>query len=76
MSSITELIKQIKLKADSIPMNTKENRRVKGAYIDCLIMVQEASTKIALSDVTICNCKVSGKETNYDLTDQLCPNCW
>jgi hypothetical protein len=41
-----ELIKQIKLKADSIPTNTKENRMVKGAYIDCLMMAKEASKNI------------------------------
>jgi hypothetical protein len=37
-----ELFRQIKLKADSIPINTKENRRVKGAYVDCLMMIKEA----------------------------------
>jgi hypothetical protein len=46
-----ELIEQIKLKADSIPTNTKENRRVKGAYIDCLMMVKEASKNLVLSPV-------------------------
>lgn len=41
-----ELIEQIKLKADSIPTNTKENRMVKGAYVDCLLMAKEASKKL------------------------------
>lgn len=40
---MTTLIEQIKLKADSIPTTTKENRRVKGAYVDCLIMAKEAN---------------------------------
>ena len=37
-----ELIKQIKEKADSIETSTKIDRRVKGAYVDCLVMVKEA----------------------------------
>lgn len=47
-----ELIEQIKLKADSIPTNTKENRRAKGVYIDCLMMVKEASKNLVLADVS------------------------
>lgn len=47
-----ELIEQIKLKADSIPTNTKENRRIKGAYIDCLMMVKEASKNLVQPDVS------------------------
>lgn len=47
-----ELIEQIKLKADSIPTNTKENRRVKGAYVDCLMMVKEASKNLVLAHVS------------------------
>jgi hypothetical protein len=47
-----EIIEQIKLKADSIPTNTKENRRVKGAYVDCLMMVKEASKNLVLADVS------------------------
>lgn len=46
-----ELIEQIKLKADSIPTNTKENRRVKGAYVDCLMMMKEATKNLVLADV-------------------------
>ena len=47
-----ELIEQIKLKADSIPTNTKENRRVKGAYVDCLMMAKEASKNLVLAHVS------------------------
>ena len=47
-----ELIEQIKLKADSIPTNTKENRRAKGVYIDCLMMVKEARKNLILADVS------------------------
>jgi hypothetical protein len=47
-----ELIEQIKLKADSIPTNTKENRRVKGAYVDCLMMAKEASKNLVLAPVS------------------------
>jgi hypothetical protein len=36
------LFDQIKLKADSIPTNTAENRKVKGAYVDCLTLIREA----------------------------------
>jgi hypothetical protein len=52
-----ELIEQIKLKADSIPTNTKENRRVKGAYVDCLMMMmmKEASKNLVqIDDGTLC----------------------
>lgn len=47
-----ELIEQIKLKVDIIPTNTKENRRVKGAYVDCLMMLKEASKNLALAPVS------------------------
>lgn len=36
-----KLIEQINFKADGIPTNTKENRRAKGVYIDCLMMAKE-----------------------------------
>ncbi len=36
------LFDQIKLKADSIPTNSAENRKVKGAYVDCLTLIREA----------------------------------
>ena len=77
-NNMKELIEKIKLKADSIPTNTKENRRVKGAYVDYLIMVKEASENLVLADVSksVCKCRVCGKETDYDLKDKLCPNCW
>ena len=35
------LFDQIKLKADSIPTNTAENRKVKGVYVDCLTLIRE-----------------------------------
>ena len=44
-----ELIKQIKEKADSIGTSTKIDRRVKGAYVDCLVMVKEA---LSIHDVS------------------------
>lgn len=47
-----KLIEEIKLKADSIPTNTKENRRAKGAYVDCLMMAKEASKNLVLADVS------------------------
>lgn len=46
------LIEKIKLKADSIPTNTKENRRVKAAYVDCLMMVKEGVKNM------VCDCIV------------------
>jgi predicted restriction endonuclease len=36
------LIEQIKIKADNIPTNTKENRIVKGIYVDCLLMAKQS----------------------------------
>jgi translation elongation factor EF-Ts len=36
------LFHQIKLKADSILTNTAENRKVKGAYVDCLTLIRKA----------------------------------
>ena len=41
-TAVEWLIEQIKIKADNVPTNTKENRMVKGVYVDCLIMVKEA----------------------------------
>ncbi len=38
-----ELIEQIKLKADNCDDSTKETRARKGAYVDCLMIVKEAS---------------------------------
>ncbi len=48
---MNELIEQIKLKADSIPTNTDVNRRVKGAYVDCLVMAKEANKNCRIADV-------------------------
>jgi hypothetical protein len=41
-TAIDILFDQIKLKADSIPTNTAENRKLKGAYVDCLTLIREA----------------------------------
>lgn len=75
-----ELIEQIKLKADSIPTNTRENRRVKGAYVDCLIMVKEASKNLVLADVSglVCDCKVPKLPIgfiNMDKSEIKCTEC-
>jgi len=42
-----ELIEQIKSKADSIGTSTAMDRRVKGAYVDCLIMVRNHFDNVA-----------------------------
>jgi hypothetical protein len=36
------LFDRIKLKADSIPTNNQANRLIKGAYVDCLMLIREA----------------------------------
>jgi hypothetical protein len=36
------LFDRIKLKADSIPINNQANRLIKGAYVDCLMLIREA----------------------------------
>ena len=41
-SAVEFLIEQIKIKADNVPTNTKENRMAKGIYVDCLIMAKQA----------------------------------
>lgn len=41
-TAVEFLIEQIKSKADNLPTNTKENRRAKGIYVDCLIMARQA----------------------------------
>ena len=68
-----KLIEEIKLKADSIPTNTKENRRAKGAYVDCLLMAQkQASKNLVLADVSgtsslhHCGNELTEKEIFYD----------
>lgn len=42
MKAVEKLIDKIELKAKSIPTNTQLNRSVKGAYVDCLIMLKKA----------------------------------
>ena len=44
-----DLIKKIKFKADNINTNIQENRRIKGAYIDCLMMVKEYRGELLVS---------------------------
>ena len=41
-TAIEWLVEQIKSKTDNLPTNTKENRRLKGAYVDCLMMLKKA----------------------------------
>ena len=69
-----ELIEQIKLKADSIPTNTRENRRVKGAYVDCLMMVKEASKNLVLAPVSGLVC-VNCNDTTDMVIGGLCSQC-
>lgn len=40
-TAVELLIEQIKSKKDSLSTNTKEERIVKGIYVDCLIMARE-----------------------------------
>jgi len=47
-----KLIEQIKLKADSWDNSTKETRARKGAYVDCLMMVKEASKNIVQKEAS------------------------
>ena len=41
-TAVEWLFNMIKLKADSIPTNTSDNRRAKGVYVDCLMLIKEA----------------------------------
>ena len=41
-TAVDILFDRIKLKADSIPMNNQTNRLIKGAYVDCLMLIREA----------------------------------
>jgi hypothetical protein len=41
-TAVDWLVEQIKSKADNLPTNTKENRRAKGIYVDCLMMARQA----------------------------------
>lgn len=41
-TAVEWLFNKIKLKADSIPTNTAYNRRAKGVYVDCLMLIKEA----------------------------------
>ena len=45
-----ELIEKLESKIKGTPTNTSENRRIRGAYTDCLIMVKEAITAIQQSE--------------------------
>jgi hypothetical protein len=41
-TAVEILFDRIKLKADSIPTNNQANRLIKGAYVDCLMLIREA----------------------------------
>jgi hypothetical protein len=45
------VIEQIKLKSENIPTNNKENRRVKGAYVDCLMMLKDCNEYYTIEEV-------------------------
>ena len=40
-TAVDILFDRIKLKADSIPTNNQANRLIKGAYVDCLMLIRE-----------------------------------
>ena len=40
------LIKRIRDKISSLSVNTKDGRRVKGIYVDCLLMAKEEQKRI------------------------------
>lgn len=60
-TAVEFLIEQIKSKADNLPTNTKENRMVKGIYVDCLIMARQAKE----------NEKQQHKQTWFESTSQF-----
>ena len=38
--------------------------------------IKAAEKKQTVVRKSVCNCKVCGKETDFDLIDNLCPSCW
>ncbi len=70
-----ELIEQIRLKANNIPTNTKENRRAKGAYVDCLMMVKETSKNLVQPDVIKSVCKCGNELTEKEIFYETCLKC-
>jgi predicted nucleic-acid-binding protein len=49
-TAVEWLFDRIKIKADSISCNTQNNRMVKGAYVDCLMLIMEAK-KMGLEQI-------------------------
>jgi len=41
-TAVEWLVEEIKIKADNLSTNTKENRIAKGVYVDCLLMARKA----------------------------------
>lgn len=46
-----KLIEKIKAKADSLGVSRKEDRRVKGVYVDCLLMAEEELNTNYINDM-------------------------
>lgn len=41
MTPLTELVERLRILGNAIPMNTKENRAIKGAYIHAVTIAKE-----------------------------------
>jgi hypothetical protein len=54
-TAVDWLVEQIKSKADNLPTNTKENRRAKGIYVDCLMMARQAKEMEKEQIIDACN---------------------
>ena len=63
-TAVDFLIMQIELKADSIPCNTQLNRSVKGAYVDCLVMLKQTKE---MEKQQIIDAYDQGSEAGYEL---------
>ena len=63
-----ELIKELKEKAMSYDLNNKQDRAVRGAYVDALVMVKNALNihPVSVSDKTI---EKKATELSQKLTD-------
>ena len=63
-TAVEWLFDRIKIKADSISCNTQNNRMVKGAYVDCLMLIMEAK-KMELEQIKHAHERGQSDEKDY-----------
>jgi hypothetical protein len=68
------LFDRIKIKGDSISMNTEKNRMVKGAYVDCLMLIKEAKEMEKEQMIDFANDLLAQNDPTYIASPNLAEN--